>query len=135
MPRLGRDAGDRNRAGQMVSAWLKITRNDFTGSVSFDVDNLPHGIIVADIGLNGVLIPEGQSERQVFSAVRIVGGGDGPALLREGKGSGLADEQAGDGRTSEGGAVGGPVSRLRTRPIGPAAKRGERQHSFGFWVL
>ena len=52
--------------GQRVSAWLKISRNDFTGSVSFDVENLPHGIIVADIGLNGVLIPEGETERQVF---------------------------------------------------------------------
>jgi hypothetical protein len=52
--------------GQMVSAWLKLTRNDFNERVSFDVDNLPHGIIVADIGLSGVLIPEGQSERQVF---------------------------------------------------------------------
>jgi len=30
------------------------------------VQNLPHGVIVMDIGLNGVLIPEGQTERQVF---------------------------------------------------------------------
>jgi hypothetical protein len=52
--------------GQMVSAWLRIGRNDFNERVSFDVDNLPHGIIVADIGLSGVLIPEGQTERLVF---------------------------------------------------------------------
>ncbi|HVC99201.1 MAG TPA: hypothetical protein VND64_36390, partial [Pirellulales bacterium] len=26
----------------------------------------PHGVIVDNIGLNGVLIPEGQSERQIF---------------------------------------------------------------------
>ena len=32
----------------------------------FRSQNLPHGVIVMDIGLNGVLIPEGQSERQVF---------------------------------------------------------------------
>ena len=38
----------------------------FAGPVSFDVENLPHGVIVADIGLNGVLIPEGQTERQIF---------------------------------------------------------------------
>jgi hypothetical protein len=52
--------------GQMVSAWLKIERNGHKDRVSFDVENLPHGVIVADIGLNGVLIPEGQDERQVF---------------------------------------------------------------------
>src|SRR4029078_8994809 len=52
--------------GQMVWAWLKIGRNNFNERVSFDVENLPHGIIVADIGLSGVLIPEGQTERQVF---------------------------------------------------------------------
>jgi hypothetical protein len=52
--------------GQMIPAMLKINRNGVGGPISFDVDNLPHGIIVADIGLNGVLIPEGQSERQIF---------------------------------------------------------------------
>jgi WD40 repeat protein/mono/diheme cytochrome c family protein len=52
--------------GQMVTAWLRIRRTDFKDRVSFDVENLPHGVIVADIGLNGILIPEGQSERQVF---------------------------------------------------------------------
>ena len=52
--------------GQMVSAWLRVERNGHDGSVSFDVENLPHGVIVADIGLNGVLIPENQTERQVF---------------------------------------------------------------------
>ena len=30
------------------------------------MDNLPHGVIVADIGLNGVLINEDKSERQIF---------------------------------------------------------------------
>ncbi|HEV8608360.1 MAG TPA: c-type cytochrome domain-containing protein [Tepidisphaeraceae bacterium] len=52
--------------GAMIPAMLKITRNGTAGPISFDVDNLPHGIIVADIGLSGVLIPEGQSERQIF---------------------------------------------------------------------
>jgi hypothetical protein len=27
---------------------------------------LPHGVIVDDIGLSGVLIPEGQTERTIF---------------------------------------------------------------------
>lgn len=34
--------------------------------MTFEVENLPHGAIVADIGLNGVLIPEGQTERKIF---------------------------------------------------------------------
>jgi hypothetical protein len=52
--------------GQTTTAWLRAERKNFGGSISFDVQNLPHGVIVMDIGLNGVLIPEGQSERQVF---------------------------------------------------------------------
>jgi hypothetical protein len=30
------------------------------------VENLPHGVIVDNIGLNGVLIPKDQQERQIF---------------------------------------------------------------------
>ncbi|HVX14028.1 MAG TPA: c-type cytochrome domain-containing protein [Pirellulales bacterium] len=52
--------------GTTVTATLKIERNGFNDRVQFDVDNLPHGVIVDNIGLNGVLIPEGQSERQIF---------------------------------------------------------------------
>jgi WD40 repeat protein len=52
--------------GTTVAATLKVERNGFKERVQFDVDNLPHGVIVDNIGLNGVLIPEGQSERQIF---------------------------------------------------------------------
>jgi hypothetical protein len=52
--------------GQRVPAMLRLTRNGFKGPVSFEVDNLPHGVIVSDIGLSGVLIPDGQEERQIF---------------------------------------------------------------------
>ncbi len=52
--------------GTMVPATLKIERHDFEGRVSFGIENLPHGVIVEDIGLNGVLIPEGQTERRIF---------------------------------------------------------------------
>lgn len=52
--------------GQTISATLKIERHGFTDRMNFDVLNLPHGVIVADIGLNGILIPAGQSERQIF---------------------------------------------------------------------
>jgi len=52
--------------GTTVAARLKVERNGFDGKIPFDVGNLPHGVIVDNIGLNGVLIPEGQSERQIF---------------------------------------------------------------------
>ncbi|HWB12257.1 MAG TPA: c-type cytochrome domain-containing protein [Pirellulales bacterium] len=52
--------------GTTITATLKVERNGFNDRVQFDVDNLPHGVIVDNIGLNGVLIPEGQSERQIF---------------------------------------------------------------------
>ncbi len=52
--------------GTMVSAILQIDRHDFSDRVSFEVENLPHGIIVDDIGLNGVLILPDQTERRVF---------------------------------------------------------------------
>lgn len=52
--------------GQSIPAWLKIQRNGHEDLVTFQVDNLPHGIIVDNIGLSGVLIPKEQNERQIF---------------------------------------------------------------------
>lgn len=52
--------------GQILPAWIKIKRDGHTDLVTFTVDNLPHGVIVDNIGLNGVLIPKGQDERQIF---------------------------------------------------------------------
>ena len=52
--------------GQIIPARLRVVRNGHTDLITFTVDNLPHGIIVADIGLSGVLIPKGESERQIF---------------------------------------------------------------------
>lgn len=52
--------------GQTVPALLKIKRNGHEDLVTFTVDNLPHGVIVDNIGLNGVLIPKDQNERQIF---------------------------------------------------------------------
>lgn len=52
--------------GQTVRAMLKIDRQGYEGAVAFDVDNLPHGVIVDNIGLNGILIPEGKNERELF---------------------------------------------------------------------
>jgi hypothetical protein len=52
--------------GQSVPAWLKIRRNGHEDVVTFSVESLPHGVIVDNIGLNGVLIPKGKNERQIF---------------------------------------------------------------------
>jgi WD40 repeat protein/mono/diheme cytochrome c family protein len=52
--------------GQRIPAWIKIKRNGHADLVTFFVENLPHGVIVDDIGLNGVLIPKGEDERQIF---------------------------------------------------------------------
>ena len=52
--------------GQTVPARLRILRNGHDDLVTFTVENLPHGVIVDNIGLNGVLIPKGEYERQVF---------------------------------------------------------------------
>lgn len=41
----------------MVSIKIKRERG-FAGRVPFDIRNLPHGVIVTDVGLNGVLITE-----------------------------------------------------------------------------
>ena len=54
--------------GGSVPAMLKIRRNGHSELVTFQVENLPHGIIVANIGLNGVLIPKDQNEREIFIA-------------------------------------------------------------------
>lgn len=52
--------------GQTVPALLRIKRNGHEDLVTFFAENLPHGVIVADIGLNGVLIPKGENEREIF---------------------------------------------------------------------
>ncbi|MFN7140063.1 MAG: hypothetical protein ACK4UN_12080, partial [Limisphaerales bacterium] len=52
--------------GEVVPAWLKIKRDGHDDLVTFSVENLPHGVIVDNIGLNGVLIPQGENERQIF---------------------------------------------------------------------
>ncbi len=53
-------------AGGTIPAWLKIRRNGHQDLVTFFAENLPHGVIVADIGLSGVLIPKDENERRIF---------------------------------------------------------------------
>jgi WD40 repeat protein len=52
--------------GRTVPAALRVVRQGHEDLVTFTVENLPHGVIVDNIGLNGVLIPKDQSERGVF---------------------------------------------------------------------
>lgn len=56
--------------GQTISANLVIERGENKGDISFGGDdsgrNLPHGCYVDNIGLSGLLIPAGQSVREVF---------------------------------------------------------------------
>jgi hypothetical protein len=52
--------------GEMIKAHLRIQRHGHKERATFGIENLPHGVIVEDVGLNGVLIPEGETERVVF---------------------------------------------------------------------
>jgi WD domain, G-beta repeat len=52
--------------GGLTKCKLRVERNGFEDRIAFDVANLPHGVIVDDIGLSGVLIPEKQTERTIF---------------------------------------------------------------------
>jgi hypothetical protein len=55
------------RPGQRVSMTLAVKRSPaFKGRVPIEVKNLPQGVKVLNIGLNGVLITESQTERSVF---------------------------------------------------------------------
>ncbi|HCN76383.1 MAG TPA: hypothetical protein DIT13_04205 [Verrucomicrobiales bacterium] len=52
--------------GQTVKAWLRAVREDNKDLLSLDVHGLPHGVIIDDIGLNGVQIRSGENERPIF---------------------------------------------------------------------
>ena len=70
--------------GQTIPAWLKVKRNGHEDLITFTVENLPHGVIVDNIGLNGVLIPKGQNEREIFlTAAKWVPETDRPCFAIE----------------------------------------------------
>ncbi len=53
--------------GQRIEMTFKVKRGPaFAGRVPINVRNLPHGVRVLNIGLNGVLVTETQTERTVF---------------------------------------------------------------------
>lgn len=52
--------------GQTVKAWIRVERKGgFNDLINFDVHNLPHGVIIDDIGLNGVQVRAGETERPI----------------------------------------------------------------------
>ena len=57
-------------AGQEATLTVSVERhNGFTGRVPISVMNLPHGVRVNDIGLNGVMITEQETTRTIHIVV------------------------------------------------------------------
>ena len=52
--------------GETKPVWIRVERNGNDGLLNFDVHNMPHGIIVDNIGLNGVQVREKENEREIF---------------------------------------------------------------------
>lgn len=52
--------------GTSITAMVWIERNGFNGEMRFDVDNLPHGVIVGNLGLSGIMVREGETHRQII---------------------------------------------------------------------
>ncbi len=51
--------------GRLANAFIRVERNGNDGILNFDVHGLPHGIIVDDIGLNGIQVREKETEREI----------------------------------------------------------------------
>ena len=59
------------RPGETITAKVRVDRVDFKERIEFGRDtaadrNLPHGVFVDNLGLSGLLIVEGESEREFF---------------------------------------------------------------------
>lgn len=54
------------RPGERIELTLRVERTGFTNRVPIDVRNLPMGVRVLNIGLNGVLVTEKETERSIF---------------------------------------------------------------------
>jgi hypothetical protein len=58
------------RPGESIQAHIVSKRNGHEGPIKFGNEgsgrNLPHGVKVDDIGLNGLMIPKGQSRQRFF---------------------------------------------------------------------
>jgi dipeptidyl aminopeptidase/acylaminoacyl peptidase len=60
--------------GQTIPAIVRVERNGYDGEVKFGTElagrNLPHGVYVDNIGLNGVTLLKGETERTFFLTAR-----------------------------------------------------------------
>ncbi len=60
--------------GETISATLRVERNGFDEEIKFGGEhagrNLPHGVYVDNIGLNGVTLLKGETERTIFITAR-----------------------------------------------------------------
>jgi len=56
--------------GETITAMVKVDRNEFKPQIDFGKEdsgrNLPHGVYVDNIGLSGLMIPEGKDEQRFF---------------------------------------------------------------------
>lgn len=52
--------------GRETQVRLKVEKDGFNARIPIEVENLPHGVIVNDIGLSGVLINPDETERVIF---------------------------------------------------------------------
>jgi hypothetical protein len=52
--------------GEIIPAWLVVKRAGANGAFRFEVENLPHGVIVDNLGLNGITLLEGQEQGEIF---------------------------------------------------------------------
>lgn len=55
--------------GEIIPAWLVAKRSGEKNVLRFDVENLPHGVIVDSLGLNGITLLEGQESVEIFIKV------------------------------------------------------------------
>jgi hypothetical protein len=83
----GRPMEIRIKPGQTITALVRATRHDFKDRIELGKEdagrNLPHGVYVDNIGLNGLLIVEEQSERQFFiTASKTAAEGVRPFFIR-----------------------------------------------------
>lgn len=74
-------------AGETIKAWLTVERKDHKGLVEFGKEdsgrNLPHGVFVDNIGLNGLMLLDGQNEREFFiTTAKWVPEGSRPFYLK-----------------------------------------------------
>jgi hypothetical protein len=56
--------------GETISAIVQVERNGFDGEITFGSEfagrNLPHGVFVDNIGLNGMTLLRGETHREFF---------------------------------------------------------------------